>query len=53
MKTEIITRSDFSALETIAMIISNLKNDPNPSLGDYDWAIDMIHNEVVQTGRSI
>lgn len=50
---EIINRSDYAALDIIAMVIKQLKTDDNPSVGDYTWALDMIEHEVTQTGRRL
>jgi len=51
-KMDTINRSDYSALDTITMILKTLHNDRNPSVSDYDWAIKMIEHEVNQTGRT-
>ena len=54
METELnINRTDYTALETISMILKTLHNDGEPSVADYSWALDMIEHEVTQTGRRI
>jgi hypothetical protein len=51
MKT--LNHSDYTALNQITTIFKQLKEDKNPSVGDYLWALDMIQNEIHQTGRKI
>ena len=48
-----INRTDFTALETIAMILKQLSKSQELDLCDYEWATNMIRHEVEQTGRQI
>lgn len=50
-----INRTDFSALETIAMVLKSYENN-FPALSEGEnalWAIRMIQHEVEQTGRTL
>jgi len=50
---QLINRSDYSALETIATVLKVYKNN-FPALSEGEnalWAIAMIKHEVEQTGR--
>ena len=52
---ELITRTDYSALDIIAMILKTYK-DNFPALSEEEnalWAIRMIEHEVEQTGRTL
>jgi hypothetical protein len=52
---ELINRSDYSALDTIAMILKTY-GDNFPALSEEEnslWAIGMIRHEVEQTGRTL
>jgi hypothetical protein len=52
---ELINRSDYSALEIIAMILKTY-GDNFPALSEEEnslWAIRMIRHEVEQTGRTL
>lgn len=52
---ELINRSDYSALDTIAMILKTYV-DNFPALSEEEnslWAIGMIRHEVEQTGRTL
>lgn len=48
-----INRTDFTALETIAMILKQLSKSQEVDLCDSEWCINMIRHEVEQTGRQI
>jgi hypothetical protein len=51
-----INRTDFTALETITMILKQLsksQESETADLSDFEWAINMIRHEVEQTGRQI
>lgn len=48
-----INRTDFTALETITMILKQLSESKGSDLCDYEWATNMIRHEVEQTGRQI
>lgn len=52
-QSDTIIRSDYTALDEIARIIGCLKQEDNPAPIDYDWAISMIENEIVCTGRRL
>lgn len=52
---QLINRSDYSALDYIAMILKSYK-DNFPALPEEEnalWAIRMIQHEVEQTGRTL
>ena len=52
---ELINRSDYSALDTIAMILKTY-GDNFPGLSEEEnslWVIGMIRHEVEQTGRTL
>jgi hypothetical protein len=52
---ELINRSDYSALDTIAMILKTYR-DNFSALSEEEnsmWAIEMIKHEVEQTGRTL
>ena len=43
-------RSDYSALDTIAMILQQFHKD-SPEIWNYKWALEMIQHEVQLTDR--
>ena len=44
-------RSDYSALDTIAMILQQFHKD-SPEIWNYKWALEMIQHEVQLTDRT-
>jgi hypothetical protein len=43
-----MNQTESTTLEKIALILQEFKDDKNPSIGDYIWALEMIQVQISQ-----